>query len=87
MESTIYPKTTDKLRWIDSGLQIFVSNFKLIIVGNSFNEEGFKEMITEAIKQREKVIISKNSMEISTDPRIVKALNSSSMLSSNILLF
>ena len=87
MESTIYPKTTDKLRWIGSGLQIFVSNFKLIIVGNSFNEEGFKEMITEAIKQREKVIISKNSMEISTDPRIVKALNSSSMLSSNILLF
>ena len=87
MESTIYPKTTDKLRWIDSGLQIFVSNFKLIIVGNSFNEEGFKEMITEAIKQREKAIISKNSMEISTDPRIVKALNSSSMFSSNMLLF
>ena len=44
-------------------------------------------MITEAIKQREKAIMSKNSMEISTDTKIVKVLNSSSMLSSNMLLF
>ena len=39
-------------------------------------------MITESIKDREKFIIEKNSMEITTDSRIVDALNSSSMLSS-----
>ena len=39
-------------------------------------------MITEAIKEREQFIISKNSMIITSDSRIVETLNSSSMLSS-----
>ena len=39
-------------------------------------------MISEAIKEREKNILTKNSMEITTDSRIVAAYNSSSMLSS-----
>ena len=56
----------------------------LIIVnlGNTFNEEKFREMISQAIKEREEFIISKNSMVITADSRIVNALNSSSMLSS-----
>ena len=39
-------------------------------------------MIAAAIKDREQFILNKNSMEIVTEPRIVNALNSSSMLSS-----
>ena len=39
-------------------------------------------MISEAIKEREKIILAKNSIEIEIDSRIVRALNSSSMLSS-----
>ena len=56
----------------------------LIIVnlGNTFNEEKFREMISQAIKEREEFIIGKNSMVITADSRIVNALNSSSMLSS-----
>ena len=53
-----------------------------IIIGNTFDQEKFKEMISKAIKDREKFILGKNSMEIIADPRIVNALNSSSMLSS-----
>ena len=56
----------------------------LIIVnlGNTFNEEKFREMISQAIKEKEEFIIGKNSMVITADSRIVNALNSSSMLSS-----
>ena len=39
-------------------------------------------MISKAIKDKEKFILGKNSMEIIPDPRIVNILNSSSMLSS-----
>ena len=39
-------------------------------------------MISEAIKEKENFIITKNSIEITTDSRIVAALNSSSLLSS-----
>ena len=53
-----------------------------IIVGNTFDHENFKLLITKTIKEREEFILSKNWMEIATDPRIVKALISSSMLSS-----
>ena len=40
-------------------------------------------MIDVSIKNRENFILEKHGMEITTDPRIVKALQSSSMLSSN----
>ena len=43
-------------------------------------------MISEAIKEREKFILTKNSMEITTDSRIVAALNWSSMSSSKFNL-
>ena len=43
-------------------------------------------MISEAIKKREKFILTKNSMEITTDSRIVAALNWSSMPSSKLNL-
>ena len=60
----------------------FMYFINYIIIGNTFDQEKFKEMISKAIKDREKFILSKNSMEIIADPRIVNALNSSSMLSS-----
>ena len=41
-------------------------------------------MISNAIKEREQFILNKNSMMISTDSKIVEALASSSMLSSNL---
>ena len=53
-----------------------------IIIGNTFDQQKFKEMISKAIKDREKFILGKNSMEIIPDPRIVNVFNSSSMLSS-----
>ena len=43
-------------------------------------------MISEAIKEREKFILTKNSTEIAIDSRIVAAFNSSSMLSSKFNL-
>ena len=43
-------------------------------------------MISESIKEREKFILTKNSMEITTDSRIVAALNWSSMSSSKFNL-
>ena len=58
----------------------FINN---IIVGNTFEQESFKLLITKAIKEREEFILRKNWMEIATDPRIVEALISFSMLSSN----
>ena len=60
----------------------FMYFINYIIIGNTFDQEKFKEMISKAIKDREKFILSKNSMEIIADLRIVYALNSSSMLSS-----
>ena len=56
---------------------------KTIAIGNTLNEEGFKQIITNAIKERENFILDKHSMEITVDSRIAQALNSSSMLSSN----
>ena len=53
-------------------------------LGNTLNEDRFKLLITEAIKKRETFILDKHSMEIKVDSRIAEALNSSSMLSSNI---
>ena len=47
------------------------------------NEDQFRLLISQAIKERETFIIDKHSMEIKVDSRIAEALNSSSMLSSN----
>ena len=63
-------------------MQIYVSHIFIYDIGNTFNEEKFKEMISEKIKERENYILTKISMEIATDSRIVAVLNSSSMLSS-----
>ena len=51
-------------------------------LGNALEEDKFKLMINTAIKEREELILKKNSMEIDTDNRIDFALNSSSMISS-----
>ena len=53
-------------------------------LGNTFDEIKFRKMISNAIKEREQFILNKNSMMISTDSKIVEALASSSMLSSNL---
>ena len=42
-------------------------------------------MIAESIKNREKFILEKHGMEISADPRIIRAFENTSMLSSNII--
>ena len=52
----------------------------IFYLGNTLNEDRFKLLITEAIKERETFILDKHSMEIKVDSRIAEALNSSSML-------
>ena len=74
-----YKEVALNRQWIVNLCKYFLL---ILLKGNSFNEEGFKTMITEAIKEREQFIISKNSMIITIDSRIVEALNSLSMLSS-----
>ena len=51
-------------------------------IENTLNGEGFKKIITNAIKERESFILNKNSLEINVKSRIAQALNSSSILSS-----
>ena len=75
------PKTTKKLHWIGNRLSIYVL-YQLYHYRQYFWPRKFKEMISKAIKDKEKFILGKNSMEIIPDPRIVNVLNSSSMLSS-----
>ena len=77
----ISPKTTKKLHWIGNRLSIYVL-YQLYRYRQYFWPTKFKEMISKAIKDKEKFILGKNSMEIIPDPRIVNVLNSSSMLSS-----
>ena len=50
------------------------------------NEDSLKELVIEAIKQRETFILKKHGMEINTDIRIEAALERTSVLSS-IFLF
>ena len=52
-------------------------------LGNKFNKYKFKTIISSAIKEREEFILKKKSMKIEADQRIVDALNTSSMPSSN----
>ena len=75
------PKTAKKLHWIGNRLSIYVL-YKLYHYRQYFWPRKFKEMISKAIKDREKFILGKNSIEIIQYPRIVNVLNSSSMLSS-----
>ena len=64
------------------GWVIFVTNIQIFLIGNSLNEEEFKEFINHAIQEREKLIIEKKSLEMQVDSRIAKAIEHSSMLSS-----
>ena len=68
-------------------MSTYTSYSLLFIIGNTLNEEDFKEMINEATKKRESFILKKHGMEISTDPRIVKALEKTSMISNNTINF
>ena len=70
----------DKLT--ENGLEFYVLNTLMFYIGNSLNEIEFKQFISKAIKEREKYIVNKNSMEMQVDARIANALKSSSMLSS-----
>ena len=56
------------------------SYFKQFI-GNTFNEEKFKTLVSCAIKEREEFILNKNSIVMATNLRIINALNYSSKLS------
>ena len=60
----------------------FILIFHTHNIGNTFNEEKFKLIISKIIKEEENFISTKNWMEITTDSKIVAALNSSSILSS-----
>ena len=42
------------------------------LLRNTLNEDDFKEMISESIKNRERFILEKHGMEIRADPRIIK---------------
>ena len=66
----------------ENGLEIYVLNTLMFYIGNSLNEIEFKQFISKAIKEWEKYIVNKNSMEMQVDARIAGALKSSSMLSS-----
>ena len=57
-------------------------NCFVIFLGNTFNKEGFEELISAAIKERQDKYIEKNSMIIETDPRIVSAFENSNFVSS-----
>ena len=57
--------------------------YLLLLIGNTLNETDFKKFIDNAIKQREQLILNQKSLEFQVDPRIVKAVEKSSMLSSN----
>ena len=76
-----------KVSQLDNGLQVFVlTNLVNFILGNSLNEEAFKEKIQEAIKLRQDEIIEKQEIQIVTDQRITQAINKSSLTSSNMNL-
>ena len=75
-----YRKRSLNRDWL-ANLCIFIS---LLSIGNTLNEADFKLLIDSAIKEREQYILKNKSLEFQVDPRIVKAVEKSSMLSSNI---
>ena len=87
MDCHIYQTTTKPDLLIGNELSTYASYSLLFLIGNTINEEDFKEMINEVIKKRESFILKKHGMDISTDPRIVKALEKTSMISSNTINF
>ena len=66
-----YQKKSISREWLGNLCKVL----KWILIGNTLNESDFKEFIDNAIKQREKFILNKNSMEINVDSRIVKQYN------------
>ena len=70
-------------QWLANLLEMFTN----IFLGNTLNEDDFKEMISESIKNKEKFILEKHGMKISADTRIIKSFEKTSMLSSNKIDF
>ena len=56
--------------------------FDLICKGNSLCQSEFEDFISNAVKERQDKFIEKHQYEIKTDPRIVKAFERSTCLSS-----
>ena len=48
----------------------------------TFDEDKFKNLINDAIKERKNKIIQTNSLELTTNNRIAEALKNSSFISS-----
>ena len=82
MERCIYLKNTGKKQLTGNGLLIYVSLIIWIYSGNTLNEHEFDQIVSEAIKEREKHFLQVNRMEIETDSRIVKALEEWDFISS-----
>ena len=57
------------------------------ILGNSLNEDAFKEKIKDAIRLREENILKNQEFQIQTDRKIAKAIEKSALISSIIILF
>ena len=57
------------------------------ILGNSLNEDTFKEKIKDAIRLREENILKNQELQIQTDRRIAEAIEKSALISSMIILF
>ena len=73
-----YKKKAINRQWVANLFKLLF----LLLIGNTLNEQEFQEMIQQALVIRETGILKKHRMEISTDPRIVKALQNTSMVSS-----
>ena len=78
-----YKKKSISREWLGNMCKVL----KWILIGNTLNESDFKEFINNAIKQREKFSLNKNSMEIKVDSRIDNEIQHSSMLSSMLNIF
>ena len=65
---------------------VYMLSFKLIL-GNSLNEDAFKEKIKDASRLREENIIKSQELQIQTYRRIAEAIEKSVLISSIIMLF
>ena len=65
---------------------VYMLSFKLIL-GNSLNEDAFKEKIKDVIRLREENIIKSQELQIQTYRRIAEAIEKTVLISSIIMLF
>ena len=84
MDYCICLKSIRSEQLIVNGLLTSVFKAILINLGNTLNEDDFQGIVYEAISRREEYILKKHGMEIETDPRIVNALEKTSMISSRL---